>query len=316
MAITRVESLVYGVSDVEKGIRYFDDWGLEPVERGAAGAIFRTPVGQTVHIRPMDDASLPSAPDGDKSTVRRTVWGVDSADDLETIGAELSRDRDVARDADGTLHSVDEVGFAISFAIARPVAVDAAPEPANFNEDSKRLNAESRPPTRVRPLRLGHVVYFVARDDQPKAAEFYLARLNFRLSDRTLDGGDFMRCEGSRDHHNLFLVRRTDFTAFNHAAFEVHNLDEIVSGGSFMKNAGWEPETTVGRHYLGSNMYWYFRNPSGGNTEYFADMDCMDDNWKPRIWEKGPGFAQWTMDPSDFRPASPADAALPTAGED
>ena len=63
-----------------------------------------------------------------------------------------------------------------------------------------------------------------------------------------------------------------------------------------MKDAGWEADTTPGRHVLGSNYYWYFRNPSGGNTEYFADMDRMDDDWEPRIWEESPGFAIWTMD--------------------
>ena len=54
--------------------------------------------------------------------------------------------------------------------------------------------------------------------------------------------------------------------------------------------------TNPGRHILGSNLYWYFSNPSGGNTEYFADMDCMDDNWKPRIWDKNPGFSLWSID--------------------
>ncbi len=77
------------------------------------GAVFATPAGQTIHLLPIDDPSLPSAPDGDGSTVRQTVWGVDTADDLEALGAELSKDRDVTRAADGTLSTVDESGFAI-----------------------------------------------------------------------------------------------------------------------------------------------------------------------------------------------------------
>ena len=33
---------------------------------------------------------------------------------------------------------------------------------------------------------------------------------------------------------------------------------------------------------MGSNLFWYFANPCGGATEYFADMDRMDDDWEPR----------------------------------
>jgi hypothetical protein len=28
-------------------------------------------------------------------------------------------------------------------------------------------------------------------------------------------------------------------------------------------------------------------------------MDQMDDSWKPRIWEKNPGFAMWMLDKAD-----------------
>jgi len=66
-----------------------------------------------------------------------------------------------------------------------------------------------------------------------------------------------------------------------------------------MKSRGWVANTPVGRHILGSNLFWYFNNPCGGRTEYYADMDQMDDDWKPRIWEKNPGFAIWMLDKAD-----------------
>ena len=113
-----------------------------------------------------------------------------------------------------------------------------------------------------------------------------------------------VRCAGSTDHHNLFLMRRRNTAAFNHVAFEVRNFDEIMAGGAYMKSQGWTPDTVAGRHILGSNMFWYFQNPSGGSTEYFADMDRMDDDWEPRIWKTAPGFAQWTVDGDTSRPDS------------
>ena len=62
MAILRVESLAYGVEDLDAGIRYFEDWGLPCATRGAHGADFALPSGQTILIRSSKDASLPSAP--------------------------------------------------------------------------------------------------------------------------------------------------------------------------------------------------------------------------------------------------------------
>ena len=35
MKINRVESLVYGVSDMEVGVRYFQDWGLQLKSKSA-----------------------------------------------------------------------------------------------------------------------------------------------------------------------------------------------------------------------------------------------------------------------------------------
>ena len=306
MPITRVESLVYGIADMAAGIRYFENWGLEALEQGERGALFRTPAGQTIRLLPIDDASLPPAPDGDRSTVRQTVWGVESADDLEAIGAELSTDREVTRAAEGTLSTLDESGFAIGFAITQPADVGVEPPRVNLNENSQRLNAAVEAIAQAKPLRIGHVVFNIAKDGGDRAVDFYLDRLGFRLSDRTLTGGNFMRCAGSRDHHNLFLMQRDDGAKFNHAAFEVRDFDEIMMGGAFMKSHGWQPETTPGRHILGSNLYWYFRNPCGGNTEYFADMDCMDDDWEPRIWEKSPGFALWSIDDPDQPQTPPA----------
>jgi len=283
----RVESLVYGAEDLDAGIRYFEDWGLPCAGRGAHGADFTLPSGQTILARSSKDGSLPAAPDGG-STLREAIWGVSDAAVLERIGAELGRDREIKSDSGG-LHTRDEAGFAIGFRVA-------APAPRAPTSAAPRLNRPYDPERRARPSRLGHVVYNSAKKDLEKQLAFYLERLNFRLTDRALDTGAFMRCQGSTDHHNLFFAIRADRASFNHAAFEVRDIDEIVLGGKYMKSRGWRPNTPLGRHILGSNVFWYFDNPCGGRTEYYSDMDQMDDNWKPRIWEKNPGFAMWMME--------------------
>jgi len=295
MTISRIESVVYGVEDVASGIRYFEDWGLECLERGEHGADFVTPAGQSVLLRRAKDASLPAAVETG-STVREVIWGVNSGGALETISADLARDRDVRSGADGTLHTRDESGFAIGFCGMAPSRKSTSGKRAAAHA---RMNHPFDPERRARPARIGHVVYTVRQKDFEKASAFYIERLKFRLSDRAVGFGDFMRCPGSNDHHSLFFHVRADRPAFDHVAFEVRDIDEIILGGKFMKSRGWTAHTPVGRHILGSNLFWYFINPCGGRTEYFADMDVMDDGWKPRIWEQHPGFAMWMLEKED-----------------
>jgi hypothetical protein len=295
MTISRIESVVYGVEDVAAGIRYFEDWGLECVERGDRGADFATSAGQSILVRSSTDAALPAAVES-ASTVREVIWGVDNGGALEKIGAELTRDRDVKSGADGALHARDESGFAIGFCGMAPARKLASGRKA---ATPSRMNHPFDPERRARPTRIGHVVYAVRKKDFEKASAFYIDRLKFRLSDRAVGLGDFMRCPGANDHHSLFFHTRADRAAFDHLAFEVRDIDEIILGGKFMKGRGWQANTPVGRHILGSNLFWYFNNPCGGRTEYFADMDLMDDDWKPRIWEQHPGFAMWMLEKAD-----------------
>jgi catechol 2,3-dioxygenase-like lactoylglutathione lyase family enzyme len=295
MTITRVEKLIYGVEDMAAGTRYYRDWGLEPLESGEDHAVFRTRVDQTIELRPAGDPSLPPTPDPAPSTLRAAVWGVESEAGLRELGNAVGRDREVRED-NGTLWFSDDSGNTLGLTVAQPVEADVEMIPVNVNRVEPRMNDFIDPNQQASPIRIGHVVYAIEMADREKAVAFYLDRLGFRLSDSTKTGGDFMRCAGSHDHHNLFLISRADRNAFDHASFEVENFDMVMMGGKYMKEAGWEAETTPGRHILGSNYYWYFRNPCGGNTEYFADMDRMDDNWEPRIWDESPGFSLWSLD--------------------
>ncbi len=290
MKINRVESLIYGVGDMDIGVRYFQDWGLQQKSTSADRSEFGMPSGQTVVLRLATDAALPKSPFGGP-TVREVVWGVDTQASLKELHDELKRDREVKVDADGTLHTHDDLGFGIGFRVQNGVA------PART--EGARMNKPYDPPRSASPQRMGHVVYSIKRADQQKAADFYMKRLQFRMTDHTEDLGDFMRCNGSNDHHNLFFLKAPDFPAFNHVAFEVRDFDEIIFGGKNMRSKNWKPYAPPGRHILGSNLFWYFNNPCGGQTEYFADMDLMDDNFKTRNWEKTPGYSMWTIDPGD-----------------
>ncbi|MDE0779710.1 MAG: VOC family protein [Alphaproteobacteria bacterium] len=295
MTIQRVEKLIYGVEDMEVGTQYYRDWGLEEVKSGPERAVFRTRVGQVIELHPAGHPSLPPTPDPAGSTLRTAIWGVGNEAGLKALVAEVSRDRDVRED-EGVFSFSDESGNTVGLTVAQTVEAKVDLVPVNVNKIEPRMNDFIDPKTQANPIRIGHVVFAIEMADRKKAVGFYLDRLGFRLSDSTKTGGDFMRCAGSHDHHNLFLISRADRNAFDHASFEVENFDMVMMGGKFMKEAGWKAETAPGRHILGSNYFWYFRNPCGGNTEYFADMDRMNDDWEPRIWDESPGFSIWSLD--------------------
>ena len=294
MAILRPEKIIYGVEDMEAGVRYFEDWGLELVESGETGADFKTAENQHVVLRKKSDPDLPPVPN-DGPTAHEVIWGVTDADDLERFGSALSTDRDVRIDDDGSVHSIDESGFAIGFMVAERTPVELPAVDMNYHTNITRLNTPVMPDARVKPVRMGHVVYGIKRADAERASAFYMDRLGFKLTDRCQDMGDFMRVPGLTDHHSLFLSFRADVAAFNHIAFEVDNLDAVMMGGTYMNSQGWETASGPGRHYHGSNVFWYTHNPSGGSTEYFSDMDRMDDDWESRIFEQGQGYASWVI---------------------
>jgi Glyoxalase/Bleomycin resistance protein/Dioxygenase superfamily len=297
MTIKRVESLAYGADDITAGVKFHEDLGLEKVESGANGATFRTPSNQFIYVRKSSDTSLPTAPEG-RNAMCECTWGVDSAEALEALGAELAKDRQVRRDADGTLHTQDETGNQLAFRVTTPAVVPLDPVEVNLSNINVRINTiKDRNMDRIaKPLRIGHVVWSIPENMKGKASDFYLNRLGFRMTDRSKDLGDFMRVPGRTDHHNIFLLHRANQNRFDHVAFEVHDFDELMVGGHHMTNRGWKAVTRPGRHMVGSNLFWYFQTPCGGKTEFFNDIDIMDDDWVPQVHEKHPGWAIWEFD--------------------
>jgi hypothetical protein len=294
MPIARIEEMIYGVEDLAACERFFSDVGLELAGRSAACISFRTPVNQWVQLRKIDDPSLPPAV-APGSNVREVVWGVSEAADLEAIAVEVGKDRPVTRDAEGTLHTLDESGFAIAFRIANPQIADVEPRPQNTPGHVGRLNEGVHPYGRARPQRIIHVALDTLKEGHERANNFYTERLHFRAIDRVLPMGTFMQCEGDIEHHNFLLCHRPDQLSINHIALEVRDSDEVIEGGNFMTERGWKESRRLGRHNLGSNVFRMFHAPCGGRIEYAADMDRMDKSFTPRVWEQTPPHHLWMV---------------------
>src|SRR3954447_19556591 len=186
MNIVGIEKLYYGVEDMDASICFHEELGMERADSGRSGADFRMRNNTFVHLRPADDASLaPSKvkwlPHLSRSTMREVVWGVDNAQTLEAIGAELGKDRDIRTDAAGILHTTDDGGLPVGFMVTQGKPVSLEPAPVNTVGTYGRLNrqAEAAKKKPVGPYRAGHVVFWMP-GDLVKPVNFYVKRLGFR----------------------------------------------------------------------------------------------------------------------------------------
>jgi catechol 2,3-dioxygenase-like lactoylglutathione lyase family enzyme len=282
MNIIGPDSLVFGVDDLAACVQYLTDYGLAPLDVTPAGGRFEALDGTSIVIRHKNDPSLPPPMDT-ASMLRKTVYGVADSATLQAIAAELSKDREVKKLADGSLEVVDNMGFVLGFQITvrrafiRPAEAINAPgapvqRPANIvavNEDAV-----------IDPRTLSHVVYFVP--DVAKAESFY-ERLGFRCTDRFIGAGPFLQPAGSLDHHSLFLIQTPPhMKGCEHFTFHLAGPTELMQAGNRFVNKGYQSFWGPGRHRLGSNWFWYFNSPLGCHVEYDADMDLHDRSWVAR----------------------------------
>jgi len=284
MAITGIDAIVFGVEDMGGACRFFEDFGLTPLEREEDGSRYRTANGVEMILRRAGDPTLPAAVT-DGPGVREIVWGVDGSGDIEALGAELARDRPIGQTPDGVIHAFDDDGYGIAFrrSSLRPIESPPAAQNVFGGPLGRPVNARVNFDQPVLPIGVGHVVLFTP--EVARAADFYLNRLGFRISDSFREGrGSFLRAPGSSEHHNLFLMRREE-KGLHHVAFHVRGIDEVMIGGLSMVGKGWSTKHGPGRHRIASSYFWYFDSPCGGAMEYSADSDRADENWEAREWD-------------------------------
>lgn len=289
MAIVGIESLIYGVDDVETCTRFFDDFGLPCVERSKTVGRFTLEEGSHVIIRHKDDPALPKTK-MEGIGVREVVWGVDTPEALDALAAGLAGEREVRRDSDGVARFMTDFGLPMGLKVFARKAVVYAPDPVNAPGKVNRLNTHRKWRERARPKVIAHVVFSIP--DYEKGFVFMRDRLGFRLSDHQRGFGMYTRCDGSNNHHNLLLVNANvpfpgmdGKVRFHHANFGVEDIDEIMVGANHMVRKGWEPSHLgLGRHRLDSALFYYLPCPAGGEAEYGADPDYIDDNWIARDW--------------------------------
>jgi catechol 2,3-dioxygenase-like lactoylglutathione lyase family enzyme len=237
--------------------------------------------------------------------VRETIWGVDTRENLEKLVSNLTTDRTVRRDQDGTAHFTSDCGLAFGLRVYQKKRISSAPpDPVNTLGSVGRLNASRKWRTRARLKTIAHIVFAV--QDYVKSFRFLEERLGFRLSEYQVGFGIYLRCDGATDHHNIMFLDYNQggspgYPAFHHANFGVEDIDELQVGANYMTRRGWVfGALGVGRHRIASALFCYIKSPTGGDIEYGADSDSVDDRYVPREWDPLFGLQSWMSVAPDF----------------
>ena len=208
--------------------------------------------------------------------------GADDPDDLDRIANRLAKLR-IASQRDPASVSAVEVASGARAVIK--VLPRISPGPASIGSDHGAARARKenhRAPSilreePVRPRKLGHVV--IGTPDAEASQRFFAEGVGFKVSDQVRGTAAFMRC--STDHHNL-LLQASPVAFLHHASWQVDDVDDVGRGATRMLEG--HPERHVwglGRHYIGSNFFWYLRDPAGNFSEYYSDMDTITDD---QLW--------------------------------
>ncbi|WP_321951358.1 VOC family protein [Paraburkholderia bannensis] len=273
----------YQVTDIEPMEQFLADFGLHRVARTgdalymrAAGAIHHS------HISELGEAN------------RAVGFGffARTQADLERLAAHTGTSVEDNPEPGGgqRVRLTDPAGFVVDVLHGQatheplPTRKPTGVNPASGRQRFGKTIRIGRTPSSV--MRLGHVAVLVPNFQDTLA--FYRDLLGFRVSDTYWAGVEhntiaaFLHCglgDQWTDHHTIALVATQESHArFDHAAFEVLDLDDVHQGGEHLKARGYTHSWGVGRHVQGSQIFDYWRDPFGNKIEHWTDGDLVNDS--------------------------------------
>ncbi|MGW1562301.1 VOC family protein [Streptomyces sp. NPDC002144] len=292
--------------NVQEVAAYYDEFGLREVSSpGDARRRFATLDGG-------EQLAIVGSP---QRRLLELALRADDEDDLARIGSQLTA-LNVAYKREGASLLTEEPNSGLTVRVQitprlvqAPAAVAPTNGPGRPDRPNGRAAAVTRT-TRIRPRRLGHLM--VGSLDQEASHLFFTKGLGFKVTDHIVGLASFLRC--SSDHHNV-LVQQSPVSYLHHTAWEVNDVDEVGRGAADMLRGN--PERHIwgmGRHFIGSNFFWYLRDPAGNYSEYFSDIDCIleDQLWKPEVVADATREYGWAepVPPSFLKPDDLADLMM------
>lgn len=280
MSIIKVEDIAFvrfTAPDLAAMQAFTEDFGLTVVEAGAGRLVCRgAGTGPVLHVTQLGEAGFAGL--AFRAASLEDLTRLAASEGVEVQDLDLPGGGKVVRLSDPDGHSVEVIA---GQTLVAPLPLPDR-EPVNDIGQRPRQRQTKRVaagPSHV--VRLGHAVLNVSNFRASEA--WYKDRFGFITSDEItftpeFSIGAFMRCDRGTtptDHHTLFLMQGPNGPGFNHAAFEVQDMDDLMLGHQRLKDAGRHAEWGVGRHILGSQIFDYWRDPWGHTLEHWTDGDLF-----------------------------------------
>ncbi|MFJ4771111.1 VOC family protein [Streptomyces uncialis] len=298
MPLHRLTRIVMGVPNVEQTAAYYQDFGLTPSTGPLSTAA--APHGDGHGFSTVDGGEQLRIVHAPRRRLIELGVGADNPDDLDRVTASLSG-LGVPVDRTPTAVTAFDPGTQLLVRVELAPRYEQVITPSpSYNTPGIDARVQERAPgilreSPVRPRKLGHVV--LGSTDQEFSQRFFREGIGFKVSDTVPGLAAFMRC--STDHHNV-LVQQAPVAFLHHTSWQVDDVDEVGRGASAMLEADPDRHTWgLGRHFIGSNFFWYLKDPAGTFSEYYSDLDCIVDDalWKPSEWEGAKALLAWGPPP-------------------
>ena len=266
--------------DLARAETFLDEFGLQVAARTDGAVYFRG-------TDPEPPCYVLTQGERDVTAI---AFEADNAEDLRAISQIEGASAIAALDdpAGGQVVCLrDPQGMQVEIVHGRSALEPIDPAPAhayNMNGQRQRqgeLPAINRGPSRVR--RIGHLVLESA--DPATVYEWYHRHLGLQTSDavRLPDGEAqmiFSRLDRGQeyvDHHVVgFQFAMDEGARVQHIAFEVGNLDDLMSGHEHLKRKRRKHVWGIGRHLLGGQIFDYWKSPFGVIHEHWTDTDLVN----------------------------------------
>jgi catechol 2,3-dioxygenase-like lactoylglutathione lyase family enzyme len=297
-AVHSVEHIVFSVPEVESAANFYTAFGLDAKKLDNRVDLY-------THGHPHCWMSVVA--NGKAKTLQYLSFGIYAEDEaafqekIENLGIACDpHPLAINKGAKGMwLRSPD--GTAMQLIVAGKVSPNqktkhSAPRGLARPDAAAQMRSES---VKVMPRCLSHVLLFSA--DVPRMIDFCSDVLGLRLSDRSMDIVAFMHTPHGSDHHLLAFVK-SNGPGLHHTSWDVGSIDEVGEGSEQLRVAGYTEGWGVARHVLGSNYFYYARDPWGSFAEYSYDIDYISStmewvagNYAPEdsfyLW--GPATPEW-----------------------
>lgn len=265
-----INCFVFSVPKLEEAARFYEAFGLRVVKSSDGLELY-------THGNPHRWAVIHPS-NGSPKKLEYLSFGCYDEDRkkfdslLQTQGYE-TRARHRLAESEKGLWLQHPDGFPLEITVAAKSSPDFGLTPSAYPPAEPRSVAPGRSSMRgVKPRRLSHVLVF--SPDVSRSVRFFETVLGLRLSDRSGDGIAFMHGAHGSDHH-LIAIAKSAGTGLHHCSWDVSSIDEVGAGIEQMRCAGYAEGWGLGRHVLGSNYFYYARDPWGSYCEYSYDIDYI-----------------------------------------